>query len=163
MIHMLKQRLAYMVLFMVVIIGMAPGNARGEDIALANLPEIIRNAADKAIPNAKWNKIVKDTDGKDTWYDISGIDAKGRKICVTVEPNGDIDEIETEIKAQNTPKSVMAALKGKLPNFKITTVYEIRNDEDKITRYDIEGKRPRDKEDVTISFAVDGKFIKLDE
>jgi hypothetical protein len=106
---------------------------------------------------------VKDTDGKDTWYDISGIDAKGRKICVTVEPNGDIDEIETEIKSQNTPKSVMAALKERLPNFKISAVYEIRNDEDKVMRYDFDGKRLKDKEDVTISFTVDGKFIKLDE
>ena len=163
MMHILKQRFAYLVLFMVVGFAMNLGVAKGEDIALANLPEIIRNAADKVIPNAKWNKAVKDTDGKDTWYDISGIDAKGRKICVTVEPNGDIDEIETEIKAQNTPKSVMAALKGRLPNFKISAVYEIRNDEDKITRYDFDGKRLKDKEDVTISFTVDGKFIKLDE
>ena len=163
MFHRIKQRLAYMFLFMVVIIGMAHGIARGEDITLANLPEIIRTAADKAIPNAKWNKVVKDTDGKDTWYDISGIDAKGRKICVTVEPNGDIDEIETEIKSQNTPKSVMTALRGRLPNFKIIAVYEIRDDQDKIIRYDIDGKRLRDKEDVTISFTVDGKFIKLEE
>ena len=41
MIHILKQRLAYMVLFMVVIFGMTHCIARGEDIALANLPEII--------------------------------------------------------------------------------------------------------------------------
>jgi len=163
MIHILKQLLAYIVLFMAVIFGMTYGIARGEDIALANLPEIIRNAADKAIPNAKWNKVVKDTDGKDSWYEVSGMDAKGRKICVTVEPNGDIEEIETEIKSQNTPKSVMTALRGRLPNFKITAVYEIRNDQDKIIRYDIDGKRSRDKEDVTISFTVDGKFIKLDE
>ncbi|MEI7853037.1 MAG: hypothetical protein WCJ06_04970 [Planctomycetota bacterium] len=163
MTHILKQRLAYIVLFMAVIFGMTHGIARGEDIALANLPEIIRNAADKAIPNAKWNKVVKDTDGKDSWYEVSGMDAKGRKICVTVEPNGDIEEIETEIKSQNTPKSVMTALRGRLPNFKITAVYEIRNDQDKIIRYDIDGKRSRDKEDVTISFTVDGKFIKLDE
>ena len=163
MIHLLKQRLAYIVLFMVVIFGMGHGIARGEDIALANLPEIIRNAADKAIPNAKWNKVVKDTDGKDSWYEVSGMDAKGRKICVTVEPNGDIEEIETEIKAQNTPKSVMAARRGRLPNFKISAVYEIRSDEHKITRYDFDGKRLKDKEDVTISFTVDGKFIKLDE
>ena len=163
MIHLLKQRLAYIVLFMVVIFGMGHGIARGEDIALANLPEIIRNAAGKAIPNAKWNKVVKDTDGKNTWYEVSGMDAKGRKICVTVEPNGDIEEIETEIKAQNTPKSVMAALRGRLPNFKISAVYEIRSDEHKITRYDFDGKRLKDKEDVTISFTVDGKFIKLDE
>ena len=163
MIHILKQRLAYIVLFMAVLFGMTHCIARGEDIALANLPEIIRNAADKAIPNAKWNKVVKDTDGKNTWYEVSGMDAKGRKICVTVEPNGDIEEIETEIKAQNTPKSVMTALRGRLPNFKITAVYEIRDDQDKVIRYDIDGKRPRDKEDITISFTVDGKFIKLDD
>ena len=52
MMHILKQRFAYLVLFMVVIFAMTHGIARGEDIALANLPEIIRNAADKAIPNA---------------------------------------------------------------------------------------------------------------
>lgn len=153
----------HLVLFLIALFGMTPNNARGEDIALANLPEIVRKAADKAIPNAKWDKAVKDTDGKDTWYDIKGSDVKGRYVCVTVEPNGDIDEIETEIKSQNAPKSVMAALKGRLPNFKISAVYEIRNDEDKVTRYDFEGKRPKDKEDVTISFTVGGKFIKIDE
>jgi len=163
MIHILKQQLAYKVLFMVVIFGMTHGIATGEDITLANLPEIIRNAGDKAIPNAKWNKAAKNSDGKHTWYELGGIDAKGRKVCVTVEPNGDIEEIETEIKSQNTPKSVMTALRGRLPNFKITAVYEIRDDQDKVIRYDIDGKRPRDKEDVTISFTVDGKFIKIDD
>lgn len=163
MIHILKQPLAHTILFIVAIFGMTHGIARGENIALTNLPEIVRKAGDKAVPNAKWNKAVKDTDRKDTQYDISGIDAKGRNVCVTVEPNGDIDEIETEIKAQNTPKTVMAALKGRLPNFKISAVYEIRNDEDKITRYDFDGKRLKDKDGVTISFTVDGKFIKLEE
>ena len=163
MIYMLKQGLAYMVLFLVVIFGMTHGIARGEDIALVNLPEIIRNAGDKAIPNAKWNKAIKNSDGKHTWYEIGGIDAKGRKVCVTVESHGDIEEIETEIKAQNTPKVVLAALKGKFPNFKITAVYEIRDDQDKIIRYDIDGKRLNDKEDITISFSEDGKFIKIDE
>ena len=81
MIHLLKQRLTYMVPFMVVIFGMTHGIARGEDIALANLPDIIRKASDKAVPNAKWNKVVKDTDGKDTWYDISGIDAGSKNLC----------------------------------------------------------------------------------
>lgn len=105
MIHILKQPLAHTILFIVAIFGMTHGIARGENIALTNLPEIVRKAGDKAVPNAKWNKAVKDTDRKDTWYDISGIDTKGRNVCVTVEPNGDIDEIETEIKAQNTPKT----------------------------------------------------------
>jgi len=163
MTYMLKQGLAYMVLFLVVIFGMTHGIARGEDIALVNLPEIIRNAGDKAIPNAKWNKAIKNSDGKHTWYEIGGVNSKGQKVCVTVESNGDIEEIETEIKVQNTPKVVLAALKGRLPNFKITAVYEIRDDQDKIIRYDIDGKRLNDKEDITISFSEDGKFIKIDE
>jgi hypothetical protein len=47
--------------------------------------------------------------------------------------------------------------------FKITAVYEIRDDQDKIKRYHIDGKRLNDKEGITISFSGDGKFIKIDD
>ena len=153
----------HLILLMALICRMNSAIANGEDIALPNLPEIVRKAADKAAPNTKWNKAVKDTDGKDTWYDIEGIDAKGRNVCVTVEPNGDIEEIETEIKPQDTPKIVLAALRDRFPNFKISAVYEIRDDENKVIRYDFEGKRLKDKKDITVSFSGDVKFIKINE
>ncbi|NBR06739.1 MAG: hypothetical protein EBT92_13325 [Planctomycetes bacterium] len=158
-----KQLLGYGMLLMVAIFFLTPGILRGEDLDLAKLPEIVRKAADKAVPNAKWNKAVKDTDGKDIWYDIEGIDSKGRYVCVTVEPNGDIEEIETEINPQNTPNVVLAALKDRYPNFKISAVYEIRDDDDKIIKFNFEGKRLRDKKVITVSFTGDGKFIKIDD
>ena len=158
-----KQLLGYGVLIMVAIFFLTPGILRGEDLDLAKLPEIVRKAADKAVPNAKWNKAVKDTDGKDIWYDIEGMDAKGRNVWVTVESNGDIEEIETEIKPQEAPKIVLAALREKYPNFKISAVYEIRDDVNKVIRCNFEGKRLKDKKDITISFSGDGKFISIDD
>jgi|GEM_PF-500848 len=161
--NLLMKWLGYSGLFIVAIFGMTSEIAKGEDIALINLPEIIRKAANAAVPNAKWSKVVKDTDEKHTWYEIKGIDAKGRNVCVTVEPNGELEEIETEIKLQVTPKIVLDALKRRFSNFKISAVYEIRNDINTIVRYNFDGKRPRDKEEITISFSAVGKSINIDE
>lgn len=158
-----KQWVGHFVLFVIAIFGLTTNSAKGEDVALANLPGIVRKAADGAVPNANWNKAVKKTDGKDSWYEIEGVDSKGRHVCVTVEPNGDIEEIETEISVQDTPKKIMAALRDRLPNFKISAAYEIRDDENKILRYDFEGRRLKDKKDVTVSFSGDAKFIKISD
>ena len=158
-----KHWVGHFVFFVVVIFGLTVNPVKGEDVALSNLPEVIRKAADSAVPNAKWNKAVKETDGKDNWYDIEGVDSKGRYVCVTVEPNGDIEEIETEINLQDTPKKIMTALRDRLPNFKISAVYEIRDDEKKILRYDFEGRRLKDKKDVIVSFSGDAKFIKIND
>ena len=70
---------------------------------------------------------------------------------------------ETEINLQDTPKKIMAALRDRLPNFKISAVYEIRDDEKKILRYDFEGRRLKDKKDVIVSFSGDAKFIKIND
>ena len=44
----------------------------------------------------------------------------------------------------------------------MATTYEARH-EDKVIRYDFEGKRPRDKKEITVSVSADGKEIEIDE
>ncbi len=51
---------------------------------------------------------------------------------------------------------------NKLPRHKVTTHYEVRS-EVKVTRYGLEGKRPRDMEDITVSVSVDGKSVEIEE
>jgi hypothetical protein len=57
---------------------------------------------------------------------------------------------------------VTTALKKKLPRFQVATAYEARQ-EGKVIRYDFEGKRPRDKKEITVSVSANGKEIEIDE
>ena len=93
---------------------------------------------------------------------MEGKDAKGRYVHVTVSTDGTVDEVSTEIEYKDAPKVVKDALKAKFPKFKVETSYEIRKDE-KIERFDFEGKRPKDKEEITISVSPDGKSVEIDE
>ena len=138
-------------------------HATAEDIALSKLPPAVRKAADKAVPKAKWESATKETeDKKEFWYELEGKDAKGRYVHVTVSTDGTVDEVSTEIDYKDAPKVVKDALKAKFPKFKVETSYEIRKDE-KIERFDFEGKRPKDKEEITISVSPDGKSVEIDE
>lgn len=69
-----------------------------------------------------------------------GIDTKGRSVCVIIEPNIDIEEIETEIKAHDILKQCWAALGDRFVNFKISAVYKIPDDLNKFIRYNVQGK-----------------------
>lgn len=102
------------------------------------------------------------TDGKVERYDLEGADAKGRAVYVSVSPGGELDEVFTEVKPADVPKAAAAALAAKFPRFTAATVYEVRAG-GKVERYDFEGKRPRDKEEITVSVTPDGKSVEVDE
>ena len=133
------------------------------EIALKKVPAVVRAAADKAVPEAKWASASKETeDDKEFWYELEGKDAKGRNVHVSISEGGKVDEVSTEIASKDAPKVVTDALSAKFPKFKIETSYEIVKD-GKIDRYDFEGKRPRDKEEITVSVSPDGKKVEVDE
>src|SRR6185503_9465021 len=82
--------------FIVVASILAGAIAYGEDVDLSKVPQEIRTAADKAVPNAKWSSATKESDeDKNSWYDLEGEDAKGRYVCVSVYTDGTVDEVCT--------------------------------------------------------------------
>lgn len=157
------RRLVSMAALVVGICLLVGTRATAEDIDLKKVPAVVRKAADKAVPKAKWESASKETeDKKEYWYELEGKDAKGRYVHVTVLSDGTVDEVSTEIEFKDAPKVVKDALKAKFPKFKTESSYEIRKD-DKIERYDFEGARGNKKEDITISVSPDGKSVEIDE
>lgn len=147
--------------------GLTPRIARAaddeeEEILLAKVPEVVRKGADKAVPGAKWAAayLVKEDDEK--LYELEGKDSKGRDVVATITPEGTVEDVTTEIPLKEVPESVKEALKGKMPRFKPTTAYEI-SEEGKVTGYDFEGRRPKDKHDISVYVSADGKTIEIDE
>ena len=130
-------------------------SANLDTIGETEVPSVVKEAADKAIPGAKW-------ESADVSYQLEGKDSKGRTVTVELESDGDIVEIETEISEKEVPSAVMKAIKAKYPKFVIETILEIRHDS-KASGYQFEGKRPKDKEDVTILVSADGKNVDLSE
>ncbi len=156
-------RLVSMSALVVGICFLVAAHVTAEDIDLKKVPAVVRKAADKAVPKAKWESATKETeDKKEFWYELEGKDAKGRYVHVTVSTDGTVDEVSTEIEFKDAAKVVKDALKAKFPKFKVDTSYEIRKDE-KIERFDFEGKRPKDKEEITISVSPDGKSVEVAE
>jgi hypothetical protein len=135
--------------------------AATDEIELAKLPAKVRRAADLAVPGATWSNAYKDDEDGELVYEIDGKDRQKRSVTVEVSAQGDVNEVETEIPFKEVRENVQAALKKKMPRFKVSAAFEIRED-GKVAGYNFEGKRPRDKEDIVVFVSVDGKEVEID-
>jgi hypothetical protein len=135
--------------------------AADDEIDLAKVPVKVKEAAAKAVPRAQWTSASKSEDEGEVIYELEGSDAAQRYVWVEVTAKGVVNEVQTEIPFREVPAVVRAALKGKLPRFKATTTYEARQ-QGKVVRYDFEGKRPRDREEIGVSISADGKEVEID-
>jgi hypothetical protein len=136
--------------------------ATDDKIDLAKVPAAIKQAASKAIPGAKWTGASKSVEDGEVTYQLDGEDAAKRYVGVELTADAKVTELQFEIASAKVPPLVTSALKKKLPRFQVATSYEARH-EDKVIRYDFEGKRPRDKKEITVSVSTDGKEIEVDE
>lgn len=143
-----------------------PGSVAAEgpddEIPLAKVPANVKEAASKALPGAKWTGATKWDEGGKTIYELEGEDATKTYVWVDVTSDAKINEVGSQVGFAKVPSVATAALKAKMRRFKATAVYEARLD-GKVIRYDFEGKRPRDKEDITVSVSPDGKTVEIDE
>jgi hypothetical protein len=133
-----------------------------DKIDLAKVPAKVKEAANKALPKAKWTGASKsEEDGKVT-YELEGEDAAKHYVWVELTADAKVNEVGSEIAFGTVPQLVTAALKKKFPRFVVASSYEARH-EGKVIRYDFEGKRPRDKKEITVSVSSDGKEIEIDK
>jgi hypothetical protein len=132
-----------------------------KEIPLAAVPAKARQAADRTVPKAEWSTAYQVREEGVVFYELEGLDAKGRAVTVEVTPSGEVNEVETEIPLEEVPPVVMAALKAKRPRFKVEAAHEVR-EHDKVVGYDFDGKRPRDKEEISVFVSADGKSVEID-
>lgn len=134
-----------------------------EPIALAKVPEVVRKAADKAVPKAKWTEAFKDKDDEDkVFYVLEGKNAKGRGVTVEVWADGEVSEIATAIPFAEVPAVVTAALKKKLPTFKADHAFEMQEDEE-VTGYEFVGHKGKGKKgaEMTVFVSADGETVDI--
>ena len=136
--------------------------ATDDKIDLAKVPAKIKEAASKAMPRAKWTGASKSVEDGEVTYELQGEDAAKHYVWVELTADAKVNEVGFEIPFGKVPQIVTEALKKKLPRFQVASSYEARQ-EGKVIRYDFEGKRPRDKKEITVSVSTDGKKIEIDE
>ncbi len=139
-----------------------PANAADDKIDIDKVPAKVKEAATKAVPGVKWTGATKSVDDGKVMYELEGDDSADRYVSVELTAEAKVNEIDTEIDIAKVPNLVTAALKKKMPRFQVATAYEARQ-QGKVVRYDFEGKRPRDKKEITVSVSANGKEIEIDE
>lgn len=164
-----------------------------EAVALDKLPKAVVDAVKKMFPDAELKKAIKelvkeeadlddddddDDDEKDAGKDKDGaedekdeskvvyevtLSQKGHAIDVTVEEDGEIEEVERTIDLKELPKIVTDALDKKFPKSTLKSaeaIYEVEDGEMELEGYEViltsaDGKEIDADVDVEIKITVD--------
>jgi uncharacterized membrane protein YkoI len=59
-----------------------------EKISLDAVPTAVKQAADKAVPGAKWKWAEQENEGGKTFYELKGRDPKGKKVKLEISADG---------------------------------------------------------------------------
>jgi hypothetical protein len=142
-----------------------------EEVPLDKVPAAARKAAEKEFPKAKWLGATRETVDGVVVYTLDGELRKDKAVAVEVTAAGVVREVSVEVAMADVPEVVRAALKAKLPRFKVDDVFEVSRG-GKVVEYQFEGKRPAPKkgkkkdakdEEVTVTVSADGKTVEIDD
>ena len=98
-------------------------------VPLGEVPKKVLDAVKLKFPRAELKEAVKDVEDDETTFEISLLNA-GRHITVSLDDEGEIEEIETEIAVSDLPKPVTAAIAGKYPKATLKKAEEVVEIED---------------------------------
>jgi hypothetical protein len=129
-------------------------------IDMAKVPAAVKKAAEKAVPGGKLTKAATETEDGKTIYELSGTDAKGHEVDVSLTAEAVVIEVETVIPMSEVPKVVSDALKAKAKEITISKAETVTK-EGKITAYEFAGKNAAGKS-VEVSVTPDGKTVKVE-
>ncbi len=127
---------------------MATGFVMAQKIQSKDVPDAVKAAFQKEFPAAKEAKWDKEEDNFEASFDNNKSDQS-----VVFDAEGNILEIEVEIKVSELPKGVMEYVKSTYPGKKIKEVAKI-TDAQKTVTYEVEVSG------MDVIFNEQGKFIK---
>lgn len=136
---------------------------RGEQataIPVAKVPDVVRQAANKAVPGAKWTKALKSTEEDETLFELVGQDTKGRDVEVDVTPMGKVLEIETGMPMNEVPKSVLEVAAANAKGIKLEGARSVSQD-GMLVAYTFRGKNSSARV-VAIRVSKDGKAVAIE-
>ena len=139
------------------------GRADEEKVPLDKLPKAIVKAVKDRFPDAKMVSASTEKEDGKTVYEVA-ITEKGKKIDVSLTPEGVITGFEKEIAFKDLPKAVAKALEGKYPKatYKIVEeVFKVKDKKEKLEYY--EALLTVGKKTVEVEVSLEGKIIKETE
>lgn len=104
--------------------------ASAGEVEISKVPAKVREAALKVVPKAKWSEADHDQHDEHDSYELSGKDALGRAVIVSVSAEGKVTECRIEMPLTKVPKDVWKAVGKKFPKFEAMTAYQLRTDDE---------------------------------
>jgi uncharacterized membrane protein YkoI len=132
-------------------------SARAEKIKLDRVPKAVRDAVMTMFPKAKLTEATRETEGGDTFYELS-FTYKDHRYDVECTPQGAFRKIERQLAAKELPKEVSKVLEQKYPKAKLNEILEVTK-KDKIEYYEV-ALVTADKSEVEVQVNPKGKILK---
>ena len=135
-----------------------------EKVPLDKLPKVVVDAVKARFSDAKLLSAEKETEDGKTVYEVV-IQNKDQKIEVTLTPQGEITEIEKQIKAKDLPTKVAKALEDKYPKatYKvIEEVIKVEKKKEQAPYYEVL-LVTADKKKLEVVLTADGKITKEED
>jgi hypothetical protein len=135
-----------------------------EKVPLDKLPAPVTAAVKKRFPKAELVGASKESEDGKTHYEVTVKDG-GKKIDVTLTPEGVITLLEKEIGVEALPKPVAEAMKAKYPKATVKVAEEIigvKDGKETLMYYEVQLVTAEMKT-IEVEFAPDGKIKKTEE
>ncbi len=94
------------------------------EVALDKVPKAVLKAVEEEFEGAKIKAAVKGEDDGETFYEVE-ITHDGKSIDVTLDDEGEIEEVEKEVAVGDLPKEVTAAIEKKYPGAKLKEAEQV--------------------------------------
>jgi hypothetical protein len=144
--------------------GLVLGVRAGEEkVALKDVPKAVLDTFKARFPHAEIKQVEKETDADNEVVYEFGITADGKNIDVSVEADGELASIETEIAVKDIPAPVKKALDAKYPGAPIKKAEAVSEFDDGKEEKTIEVILTAKGKDLEVVLTPDGKIVKEEE
>jgi hypothetical protein len=99
-------------------------DAGDQTVPIEQLPAAVRGAVKAKYPSAEMKAAVKNIEDGETSYEITLVNA-GKNLTVTVDDEGEISAIETELSRSDLPAAVTQSIDMRFPRSKIIKVEQL--------------------------------------
>ena len=116
------------------------GNAEEKSVPLEKLPAKVTEAIKKMFPKAELVKATRDEEDDEVEYEVTVKDG-GKRIEISIDADGDIEELEKEVDIKDLPKAVTTALETKYPKAmhkSVEAVYEVEDGKEELEYYEVQ-------------------------
>jgi hypothetical protein len=144
--------------------GVGAVRADEEKVPLDKLPKAVADAVKKRFPKAEQLEASKETENGKTEYEVTIKDA-GKKIDVTLTPDGALLSIEKEFAVKDLPKAVTAGIDAKYPKATLKSaeeVIKVKDGKEKLEYYEVIVETA-DKKTLELEVEADGKIKKTED